>query len=296
MKYILTVLSSVFLLVTSSCVTSPDIIQEDEPLSAGPTQQPSAVTSPDQSVNATAPSLPLYSEVYISVAEEVNVRSGPGTMFEVLGQLIPGRRYQVTAKDHDWLQIQFNDETAWGFSALVTLDGDPSLIPDLTFSPTFSSQATTTFTDQETAIAHIRSFLGQPDLPLMFVELTLMINSPDADRQVAIFEDQIATRYSVDPSTYALVQIEPLGLHYTSGTPVSLDVIRQMAQDLASRSPGFLSLEPTLQYEEGQKNEIHFFSWIDTRPGWRFNRPQLQVGILDDGSLCTYMNTLIWAP
>lgn len=296
MKYILTVLSSVFLLVVSSCVTSPDIIQTDPPLSAAPTQQPTATTTPEQSANATAPYLPPRSGVYVSVAEEANVRSGPGTMFEVFGQLIPGRRYQVTAKDHDWLQIQFNYETAWVFSALVTLDGDPSFIPDLTFSPTFSSQATTTFTGQETAIAHIRSFLGQPDLPLMFVELTLMINSPDADRQVAIFEDQIATRFSVDPSTYALVQIEPSGLHYTSGTPVSLDVIRQMAQDLASKSPGFLSLEPTLQYEEGQKNEIYFFSWIDTRPGWRFNRPQLQVGILDDGSLLTYMNTLIWAP
>ncbi len=296
MKYILTVLSSVFLLATSSCVTSPDIIQEDAPLAAGPTQQPSAATSPDQGVNATAPSLPLYSDVYISVAEEVNVRSGPDTMFEVLGQLIPRLRYQVTGKNYDWLEIQFDNETAWVFSSLVTLDGDPSSIPELTFSPTIDSQPTPSFANQETAIACIRTFLGQPDLSLMFIELTIMINSPDADWQVSVFEDPVAIRYSVDLSTCTLVQIEPSGLQHASVSPVSLDVIRQIAQDIAARSPGFLSLEPTLQYEEGQKNEIHFFSWIDTRPGWRFNPPQLQVGILDDGSLRTYMNTLIWAP
>jgi uncharacterized protein YraI len=293
MKYTLALLSTVLLLVVSSCMTSPDIIQMDPSLVTASTQQPTAATTTEESVNATATYLPPQIGVYVSVAEEANVRSGPGTMFEVLGQLTPGRRYQVTGKNHDWLEIQFDNETAWVFSALVTLDGDPSSIPDLTFSPTFSSQATTTFANQETAIAHIRSFLGESDLSLMFVELTLMINSPDADRQIAVFEDQLATRYSVDPSTYALVQIEPSGYQYASGSPVSLDIIRQMAQDIASRSPGFVSLEPTLQYEEGQKNELHFFVWIDTRPGWKFNYPQLQVGISDDGSLRTYMNTLL---
>ena len=239
---------------------------------------------------------PTQNGVYASPSEETNIRSGPGTMFEVIGKLVPGQQYAVTGKDRDWLQLGVDGKPAWVFSTLVTLDGDPGSIPNLISSPSPGSLTTETFADQDTAITHIRSFLGNADLSLTFVELTLMINSPNADRQVAVFEDQLGTRYSVDPSTYVLTQIEPSGLRFLTGNPVSLDVIRQIARDLAESSPGFASLAPTLQYEEGQKVEVHFFVWVDTSPGWNFNRPKLQVGILDDGSLLTYMNTLIWAP
>jgi hypothetical protein len=217
-------------------------------------------------------------------------------MFEVIGKLVPGQQYAVTGKDHDWLQLGVDGKPAWVFSTLVTVDGDPASIPDLISSPSPSSLTTEAFADQDTAITHIRSFLDNADLTLTFVELTLMINSPNADRQVAVFEDQLGTRYSVDPSTYVLTQIEPSGLHFLSDNPVSLDVIRQIARDLAEGSPGFSDLATSLQYEEGQKEEVHFFVWVDTKLGWKFNRPKLQVGILDDGSLFTYMNTLIWAP
>ncbi len=296
MKFNLRLLSIVLFLIATSCASSPDGVQVDSPLDAASTQLPTPGPNAEQALAPTASHLPPQKGAFVSASEASNVRSGPGTEFEVIGQLIPGQVYTVMGKDHDWLQLRFDDRPAWVFSTLVTLGGDPGSIPDLTLSPAPSSQTTMTLADQDAAAKHIRSFLGKTDLTLAFVGLTLMINSPNADRQVALFEDQLGTRYSVDPSTYVIAQIEPSGVRFASGSPVSLDVIRQMAHDLAASSPGFSNLEPTLKYEEGQKDDLHFFVWIDTKPGWKFNRPQLQVGIMDDGSLLTYMNTLIWAP
>lgn len=296
MKHSQALLSTFFVLVASSCVTRPETVQADPPFAAAPTPQPSPPTSPELRINPSVPSSVPVSEVYVTVSEETNVRNGPGTIYEVVGQMLPEGQYMVSGRNHDWLEIQFDNETAWVFSSLVAIDGDPSSIPELSSPDPVDPQPKAVFENGEIAIECIRGFLGQPDLSLEYVELAIMINSPNADRQVAVFEDQLATRYSVDPSTCTLVQIEPSGIRQAAGSPVSLDVIRQTAQDLASISPGFVSLEPTLQYEEGLKNELHFFTWIDTQPGWKFNRPRLQVGILDDGSLHVYMNTLIWGP
>lgn len=152
------------------------------------------------------------------------------------------------------------------------------------------------FENQGTALAHFQDVLGQPIRPLAFVGYTIMINSPNADRQVAVYEDEIGARYFVDPSTNTLVQIEPSMLRYPTGDVISLDIIRQTAQDVALRSPGYLGLGSTLQYEESQKNDVYFFVWIDNRPGWKYNPPKLQVGVREDGFIITYMNTLIWAP
>ena len=296
MRFNLVLLSMALFPILTSCGSNPDAVQTNSPAVA-PFTQPPAVRPSEEQPLAPAPSYaPSLNGAYASASEEANVRSGPGITFEVVGKLMPGQQYAVMGKDNEWLQLTVDGKPAWAFSALVTLSGDPSSIPDLTSSPSQSSQTTATFADQETAIAHIRSFLGKPDLTLTFVELTLMINSPDADRQVAVFQDELGTRYSVDPSTFALTQIEPSDLHFASGSPASLDIIRQMARDLADSSPGFSNLAPTLQYEEGEKDGLHFFVWADTKPGWKFNRPQLQVGISDDGTLFTYMNTLIWAP
>jgi hypothetical protein len=289
-------LSMALLLTSTSCGIKPGAVEADSPSVFTFTQPPTVRPSGEQAIAPTPSDAPSYSGAYASASEEVNVRSGPGTMFEVVGKLMPGLQYAVTGKDNEWLRLVVDGNPAWVFSTLVTLSGDPSSIPDLMATPSQGSQATATFEGKDAAIAHIRSFLERPNLTLTFVELTLMINSPNADRQVAVFQDQLETRYSVDPSTFVLTQIEPSGLHSPSGNPLSPDVVRQMARDLAESSPGFLKLAPTLQYEEGQKDGLHFFIWTDTKPGWKFNRPQLQVGISDDGTLFTYMNTLIWTP
>jgi hypothetical protein len=217
-------------------------------------------------------------------------------MFDVIGTLVPGNQYAVMGGDQQWLELEMNGSHVWVFSSLVTLTGDPRSITELALSTSSASLTPEPFEGQETAIAQIRNFLANGDLDLTYVELTLMINSPNADRQVAIFYDPVGTRYSVDPSTYVLTQIEPSGLRFQTSDPIPLDALREGAFALAEDSPGFSENAGSLRYEEGVKGELHFFVWVYQDAGWKFNSPQLQVGLLQDGTLYTYLNTLIWTP
>ena len=57
----------------------------------------------------------------------INLRSGPGTMYQVLGATKPGNSYEVKAKSPDgsWLQVCcVNQLLAWISAGLVTTEGD----------------------------------------------------------------------------------------------------------------------------------------------------------------------------
>jgi probable enterotoxin D len=56
----------------------------------------------------------------------VNVRSGPGTQYTVLGTLLPGYTVSVTGASglrQEWLRIQFDGAEGWVASYVVTLSG-----------------------------------------------------------------------------------------------------------------------------------------------------------------------------
>lgn len=282
MNYPLAFLSVVLAAITASCMTSPDVGQSSPTPVTHPADAPAAITTPESDTSSASSDSAEAAGLSISTSEEISVRSGPGVTFGIVGRLKPGRSYAVTGRGYEWLEVLLDHGTGWVFSPLVTLEGDLDAIPFMTPSPPPGALETTTFQYQEAAIACIGNLLGQSDLRLNFLEHTLMINSPNADVRVAVFEDPLGTRFSVDPATCTLVQIEPRGPRYSPGSPVSLDVLRQMALDLASRSPGFLELKPTLTYEEGEKDGLHFFTWSDMHREWKFNRPQLQVGLWED--------------
>lgn len=58
------------------------------------------------------------------------------------------------------------------------------------------------------AIDEIRVNLGLPELPLEFIEITGMVNSPDGDLQVALYTDIEGRKYSLDPRTNQVVEID----------------------------------------------------------------------------------------
>lgn len=296
MKSTLLFRSVALLLVATACANRTVGLPGD-PASFPETQgEPIAEPADEQALTPTVPLDQPSPEVYATADEEINIRSGPGTMFDVIGTLVPGDQYAVMNRDQQWLELEFNGSPAWVYSPLVTLSGDPSSIADLDLSRSSALSTPEVFEGQEAAIAEIRSFLANGDLNLVFVQLTSMINSPNADRQVAVFNDPLGTRYSVDPSTYALAQIEPSGLRVQTAEPIPLDSLRQLAFALAENSPGYSENAGSLRYEEGIKGELYFFVWVDQDAGWKFNPAQLQVGMLQDATLYTYLNTLIWAP
>lgn len=53
----------------------------------------------------------------------MNVRGGPGTNYNVIGTAAPGLQFRITGKNPglgDWWQIDYNGQTGWVFSQLVT--------------------------------------------------------------------------------------------------------------------------------------------------------------------------------
>lgn len=69
-------------------------------------------------------------EITATVYQTVNVRSGPGTQYEIIGQLSEGDTVPVLARDSAatrWLNVALpaGDVTGWVAVFTVTLDGDP---------------------------------------------------------------------------------------------------------------------------------------------------------------------------
>jgi uncharacterized protein YraI len=67
----------------------------------------------------------------ISTGQIVNVRNGPGTGYNVLGQITPGNTYRVTGKNSqgDWWQIEYaGGNQGWVINSLVNASSDMSSV------------------------------------------------------------------------------------------------------------------------------------------------------------------------
>ena len=149
---------------------------------------------------------------------------------------------------------------------------------------------------QVEAIEKIRPVLGLPDLPLEFVEETGMVNSPDGKWMVAMYKDGDGRKYFVEVETNQVVEVDGRDLllkDITIDNTVTEDDLRVRAEKIANETlANFLSLQPKLTYEEGQKGDNYFFMWRDDYSPPSFNRPFLQLAFLKNGQLFAYYNTL----
>ena len=146
--------------------------------------------------------------------------------------------------------------------------------------------------DKDADMALIRQIMGKPDLILKFESI---------DEDAALYSDETGTNYYVDIETSLLVIIEP---HFSSHPEIpssdvkSMDELRGIARQFAiTNSLRLAELETLLLYEEGCKGAICFFRW-DYRnkdwsgTDWAMMPPFLQVGVLTNGQIATYTNTL----
>lgn len=56
--------------------------------------------------------------------DNLNLRSGPGTNYDVLGQLHTDERYSIVQRQGDWIEIQIDDYTGWVSVDYITVLGD----------------------------------------------------------------------------------------------------------------------------------------------------------------------------
>ena len=61
----------------------------------------------------------------------VNLRSGPGADYDVVGQVLAGQRYPVLAGSAagDWWQIDVDGLVAWVSAELASIEGDAAALP-----------------------------------------------------------------------------------------------------------------------------------------------------------------------
>jgi DNA-binding CsgD family transcriptional regulator len=153
--------------------------------------------------------------------------------------------------------------------------------------------------NREADMTVIRQVMGKPDLKLIFQSVSGVPNAPG--RNAALYTDETGTKYRVDTETARLAAIEPNFPGHPDISAVeekSMDELRGIARQFAiTNSPRLGELETVLLYEENCKEDICFFRW-DYRnkdwsgTDWAMMPPFLQVGVLTNGQVATYINTL----
>lgn len=153
--------------------------------------------------------------------------------------------------------------------------------------------------NHERAQAVIRGALDKPGLILSFEGIVSLANAPW--RSAAVYLDETGAKYIVDIETARLAGIEP---NYPTHPEIpaaeakGVAALRQLARQFAlANSPRLAELEQTLLYEENCKGSLCFFRWDARQQDWRgtdwaMMPPFLQVGLLPNGQLATYINTL----
>jgi hypothetical protein len=175
-----------------------------------------------------------------------------------------------------------------------------STVPS-TFTPEPISTASIippTNSPQVGAIEKIRADLELPELPLDFIEKTRMINSPSGELEVVVYQDGDGRKYSVNPETNQVVEIDARILLPKHGDPItqtySMEVLKSRAMKyIKAAIADFENLQSSWQYEEGGKGDVYFFNWYGTMTAGLMNRPFAQIGFHKNGLLFAYYNTLL---
>lgn len=73
-------------------------------------------------------------ESYVIVDVMMNVRNGPGTEFDVIGQIAPQKKYSVIGKHVDWWLVDLgNNQSAWVYAPIneTRFVGNANAVPDI---------------------------------------------------------------------------------------------------------------------------------------------------------------------
>jgi len=158
-----------------------------------------------------------------------------------------------------------------------------------------SAQATTN--QPIDAINEIRQLLEIPELPLDFIEMTGMINSPSGNLEVALYQDSDGRKYFVNPETNQVVEIDAriILTDISPNTPtLSADELKAKAMEyIRATIYNFDSLQSSWQFEEGPKGDNFFFTWYGEIKLGSMNRPFAQIGLHKSGGLFAYYNTML---
>ena len=127
---------------------SPVTTQPAQPtatLTAAPLDSPTVTNTPEPMLT------PTEAGVWLTLNENTNCRSGPGSMYELLGTISAGERVQAAARNpyDDYYYVRYQtaySEYCWLWSRYSTLSGEINILPVYTPQPTPTPQVTPTAT------------------------------------------------------------------------------------------------------------------------------------------------------
>jgi uncharacterized protein YraI len=97
-----------------------------------PAMAQDSTATPAPTAQATvAPPLTASTGFFATADFRVNVRSGPGTQYTILGQVRSGDALDITGRteNNQWLRVNFNGQEGWVSAALFTVTGDVATAP-----------------------------------------------------------------------------------------------------------------------------------------------------------------------
>lgn len=223
--------------------------------------------------------------------ETVNVRNGPGAIFDRIGTLANGETVHITGRSPqwEWWRIQTDELEGWVYSAYLMVDsagGIPCVEQKVGDCATSELPP-----EHDQAIASIRTFRNQSDLLLTYGGET---PNPNADmRDSLVYWDDQGGEYLVDKEKLQV-------MHWTPQTPAdsgatkSVEELRSLALTFAYRqSPHLAQNASNLSFTQMTKDGSNYaFRWEDQSITGHMMTPFLQVVIRTDGEILQYINTL----
>ena len=101
--------------------------------SVTPSQTPTATSSPTNTATASPTAASVRACTFTVVPASINLRSGPGTAYTIVGYGFAGDIFTVTARHTSglWFQITREQGQAWVAASVGTLGGDCATLPVL---------------------------------------------------------------------------------------------------------------------------------------------------------------------
>ncbi len=146
-------------------------------------------------------STPTGIVITVTYTDPMNVRAGPGTFYDIIGQLFPGdvRQALGISPGREWVQISYEGTIGWVYAPYVSISGGELQVVEAPPTPT----PLTTFTVDPTFAA---AFNQQPTLTRM------PTFTPAPPLTVPQFTAAASPPYHGVPAGYFVIILGALGL------------------------------------------------------------------------------------
>ncbi len=197
------------------------------PVESPPQPSPTAQPQEPAATEDVAPP-PADSEQICTVSSggTVNLRSGPGTGFSILGQLIPGNALPATGRlaDVSWYTVALNGLTAWVFSEVISLNGACDGLPVVQAVPSEAPTASATIQSAISPTASLTITSTSTAQPVVTATATPVTNGQTQPTSTAQPVQATATfTPSYTPTTPPAAQVAPPDARFNNPLNIPLD-------------------------------------------------------------------------